>query len=149
MKKLMIDPPGGWRYGFPKQIPDSQLCRVRHWLVENGYPESEMESYGQHFNYRMWSEDDSVYGRDGSVESCAFGNSVSGGGDPVKQELYITRVTCNRCGYEVEYPENMPDYLKAEWSEVCIGPEASLEPPVFDLCPSCTREVKAWIRNGR
>jgi hypothetical protein len=35
----MIDPDGGWKYGFPKQIPDDHQNDLNPWLIENGYPE--------------------------------------------------------------------------------------------------------------
>lgn len=57
-KHTVIDPPGGWKYGFPKIIPDDQLGRVREWFVENGYPQAEIDSCGDHFYYRCWLHDD-------------------------------------------------------------------------------------------
>lgn len=51
----LIDPPGGWRWGFPKVIPLDQLARAQEWLVENGYPQSEIDSYGDRFYYRQWT----------------------------------------------------------------------------------------------
>jgi hypothetical protein len=33
----MCDPDSGWRYGFPKPIPDT-VRDVHLWLIENGYP---------------------------------------------------------------------------------------------------------------
>jgi hypothetical protein len=52
---IMIDPPFGWLYGFPKVCPDDRLGNVNEWLVEEGYPKEEIESYGQHFYYRTIS----------------------------------------------------------------------------------------------
>ena len=49
----MIDPPNGWLYGFPKQLPDN-TSDVKAWLVENGYPQSEIDAYGEHFYCRYW-----------------------------------------------------------------------------------------------
>ena len=45
----MIDPPEGWRYGFPKPLPDGTdendiLERLNEWLVENGYPQRMIDS---------------------------------------------------------------------------------------------------------
>lgn len=37
VRKLIIDPPEGWKYGFPKEIPED--AGVRDFLIENGYPE--------------------------------------------------------------------------------------------------------------
>jgi hypothetical protein len=39
----MIDPPSGWRYGFPKALPEdwdsfTQEGRV-HWFKNQGYPQ--------------------------------------------------------------------------------------------------------------
>jgi hypothetical protein len=53
----MIDPPSGWRYGFPKVIPND-VKDVKGWLVENGYPQWEIDSYGDYFYYRFWLEKD-------------------------------------------------------------------------------------------
>jgi hypothetical protein len=59
MKKTvtMIDPPSGWKYGFPKIFPEEATGRNLEWLIENGYPESEIESYGKHFYCRYWNEE--------------------------------------------------------------------------------------------
>ena len=46
---VLIDPPGGWRYGFPKLLPNPPPENIGEWLVEKGYPRKEMESYGDFF----------------------------------------------------------------------------------------------------
>lgn len=51
-----IEPPLGYKYEFPKPIPND-VTDILSWLVENGYPKDEMESYGEHFHYRMWTEE--------------------------------------------------------------------------------------------
>jgi len=38
----MVDPPEGWRYGFPKQLPDGTV-NFQQWLVENGYPKDQVD----------------------------------------------------------------------------------------------------------
>lgn len=53
-----IDPPSGWRYGFPKKLPDYVDEDVRPWLLENGYPQREIDSLGEHFYCRYWEEND-------------------------------------------------------------------------------------------
>ena len=43
----MVDPPEGWRYGFPK-VCDKEFKtgeEFNDWLVENGYPRKVIESY--------------------------------------------------------------------------------------------------------
>ena len=52
----MIDPPSGWRYGFPKAIPND-VKNVLKWLVENGYPQAEIDACGEHFYCRHWEKD--------------------------------------------------------------------------------------------
>lgn len=51
--KKMIDPPEGWRYGFPKELPE-EVVDHREWLLEQGYPQKLMESLGKHFYCRYW-----------------------------------------------------------------------------------------------
>lgn len=55
MKKTIIDPPEGWKYGFPKALPegvnlgdDSQL---EGYLRASGYPESYMELAKKYSRY--------------------------------------------------------------------------------------------------
>ena len=53
--KINVDPPSGWRWGFPKVYD-----RVEHgsdmlaWLVREGYPQSEIDRMGDHFYVRQW-----------------------------------------------------------------------------------------------
>ena len=47
----LIDPPSGWKYGFPKPIPD-EVENVLEWLVGEGYPQSEIDACGKHFYCR-------------------------------------------------------------------------------------------------
>ena len=60
MKKMtkvhMIDPPSGWRYGFPKVIPEGVTDTIQ-WLLDNGYPQHEIDNCGDHFHCRHWEED--------------------------------------------------------------------------------------------
>lgn len=53
MKKLMVDPPSGWMYGFPKVCPKEHHHRILDWIVEEGYPKEEI---GKHFYVRCWEE---------------------------------------------------------------------------------------------
>ncbi len=52
----MIDPPKGWLYDFPKQIPED-VENVIEWLPQNGYPKKMIELYGDQFYARMWYEE--------------------------------------------------------------------------------------------
>jgi hypothetical protein len=43
MKKTMVDPPMGHRYGFPKACPREVLNdekKFGKWLIEQGYPDA-------------------------------------------------------------------------------------------------------------
>ena len=53
MKTTICDPPSGWKYGFPKPMPDD-VEDTKTWLVSEGYPQSEIDSYGDHFYCRYW-----------------------------------------------------------------------------------------------
>lgn len=53
--RKMIDPPSGWKYGFPKHLPDD-IVNVLAWLVSEGYPQSEIDSFGSYFCCRHWEE---------------------------------------------------------------------------------------------
>lgn len=59
-ENLMIDPPEGWRYGFPKMIPKEHQNRTLEWLVEQGYPQKMIDSMGDHFYCRYWNEPDAT-----------------------------------------------------------------------------------------
>ena len=60
MPKIWIDPPAGWRYGFPKQW--DQIGNMNEWLLSEGYPQREIDSCGKYFFVRQWNveEDDEV-----------------------------------------------------------------------------------------
>lgn len=56
VRRCIIDPPSGWRYGFPREIPDSELHRINEWLVENRYPQREIDAFGGDLPYKIWIE---------------------------------------------------------------------------------------------
>lgn len=51
-----IDPPAGWKYGFPKVLPENVTDTIQ-WLLENGYPQHEIDLCGNHFYCRHWYEE--------------------------------------------------------------------------------------------
>ena len=55
---MLIDPPQGWAYGFPKKLPSPPPDNLHQWLIEQGYPEAEIKSYGNYFFCRYIGEDD-------------------------------------------------------------------------------------------
>jgi hypothetical protein len=58
MTVKMIDPPSGWKYGFPKALPDPEPVNIIKWLVENEYPKEEIDKLGEYFFCRHWEEED-------------------------------------------------------------------------------------------
>ena len=54
----IIDPPSGWKYGFPKPIPEDRIKDATVWLVEQGYPQSLIDDLGEHFGCKYWQEPD-------------------------------------------------------------------------------------------
>ena len=52
--KMWIDPPAGWKYGFPKVYDKSVDGDCTAWMLKNGYPQREIDSCGDHFHVRMW-----------------------------------------------------------------------------------------------
>lgn len=54
----MIDPPEGWKYGFPKVFDFKEGDNFHEWLVNNGYPIETIKSYGDHFYCRYWTQEE-------------------------------------------------------------------------------------------
>ena len=55
MSKIWVDPPEGWRWGFPKVWDSNQHPNMFTWLNWAGYPRQVREEYGIHFYCRQWS----------------------------------------------------------------------------------------------
>jgi hypothetical protein len=64
MNKTYVDPPSGWRYGFPKAYTE-QPKNFNQWLVANGYPQAEINLWpNQEVPCRMWVEEkENTYGK--------------------------------------------------------------------------------------
>lgn len=56
--RICIDPPSGWRYGFPKVFDTVKDGDVMKWLVEQGYPQDEIDQLGKSFYFRSWEATD-------------------------------------------------------------------------------------------
>jgi len=51
--KITIDPPEGWKYGFPKSVTQKEyksITNLKDWCITNGYPKNIADSYGDYFN---------------------------------------------------------------------------------------------------
>jgi hypothetical protein len=54
--KMYIEPPSGWKYGFPKEISQGELNTIEsysEWCIENGYSRGEVEALGEFFFVRV------------------------------------------------------------------------------------------------
>jgi hypothetical protein len=58
VKKTMIDPALGWKYGFPKVYDNPDNLSMKEWLIKNGYPEKELNKAGEAAWVRTWEEED-------------------------------------------------------------------------------------------
>ena len=56
--RTYIDPPSGWQYGFPKIYDSSKDPDVYTWLIEQGYPQAEIDRLGEQFYWRSWAATD-------------------------------------------------------------------------------------------
>jgi len=58
MRFIFVDPPSGWKYGFPKKLAwelySDEIFSLEDWLVENGYPASEFNKDGHVYWVRFW-----------------------------------------------------------------------------------------------
>jgi hypothetical protein len=53
--KTIIDPPSGWKYGFPKPYDEEKDGPIEEFLRTSGYPEKDIEFALKHM--RAWSEE--------------------------------------------------------------------------------------------
>ena len=51
---MWTDPPSGWKYGFPKIWDQDKNPNFTEWLVSEGYPKKEIDSFGNNFWCRHW-----------------------------------------------------------------------------------------------
>lgn len=56
MTKIWVDPPSGWKYGFPKLWDGQKDADQLKWLIDNGYPQEEIDRCGDYFYVRQWKD---------------------------------------------------------------------------------------------
>ena len=53
--RVFVDPPSGWKYGFPKEAPSNlremESHDLNNWLIEKGYPIDEVEIWTNSPNF--------------------------------------------------------------------------------------------------
>jgi hypothetical protein len=52
--KVWVDPPEGWRYGFPAIYDPDTDGQMSEWIVNKGYPVSLIQEYGESWTIRCW-----------------------------------------------------------------------------------------------
>lgn len=52
----MVDPPEGWKYGFPKEYDKEKDGDMLEWMVKEGYPRERILAYGEYFYVRFISK---------------------------------------------------------------------------------------------
>ncbi len=58
IKYVWIDPPSGWKYGFPRklslELKNDKEFSIGAWLVDNGYPMANLDKAGNPHWIRVW-----------------------------------------------------------------------------------------------
>lgn len=57
-KPIMVDPPQGYMYGFPKLYSRVENPNFYKWIVKEGYPQEEIKKYEGQFYCRFWYPED-------------------------------------------------------------------------------------------
>jgi hypothetical protein len=55
--RVWIDPPEGWKFGFPAIYDPETDGQIREWIVNKGYPVSLIQEYGESWAVRCWPAD--------------------------------------------------------------------------------------------
>jgi hypothetical protein len=81
MKVTMIDPPMGWKYGFPRVLPkhleiNTNIKEVQDWMIEEGYPKEVIDAHGDYFPIRFWEEEQPDFNSNskGLIKVCCEGD---------------------------------------------------------------------------
>ena len=51
---IWVDPPEGWKYGFPAIYDPVNDGKMRDWIVRKGYPLLTIKEYGESWAVRCW-----------------------------------------------------------------------------------------------
>ena len=51
---IWVDPPEGWKYGFPAIYDPVNDGKMRDWIVRKGYPLLTIKEYGEQWMVRCW-----------------------------------------------------------------------------------------------
>jgi hypothetical protein len=51
---IWVDPPEGWKYGFPAIYDPEKDGQMSEWIVRKGYPLLTIKEYGESWAVRCW-----------------------------------------------------------------------------------------------
>jgi hypothetical protein len=51
---IWVDPPEGWKYGFPAIYDPEKDGQMSDWIVRKGYPLQTIKEYGESWTIRCW-----------------------------------------------------------------------------------------------
>ena len=51
---VWVDPPEGWKYGFPAIYDPVNDGKMRDWIISKGYPVQIIKEYGDQWMVRSW-----------------------------------------------------------------------------------------------
>ena len=52
--QIWVDPPEGWKYGFPAIYDPEKDGQMSEWIVRKGYPLLTIKEYGDAWAVRCW-----------------------------------------------------------------------------------------------
>ena len=52
--KIWVDPPEGWKYGFPAIYDPEKDGQMSDWIISKGYPIQIIKEYGDAWAVRCW-----------------------------------------------------------------------------------------------
>ena len=53
-KSIWVDPPEGWKYGFPAIYNPDTDGQMSEWIISKGYPIQIIKEYGESWAVRCW-----------------------------------------------------------------------------------------------
>jgi hypothetical protein len=56
--KIWVDPPEGWKYGFPAIYDPDTDGQMSDWIISKGYPIQIIKEYGEQWMVRCWPADE-------------------------------------------------------------------------------------------
>lgn len=54
MSKVWVDPPEGWKHGFPAIYDSETDGQMSEWIINKGYPVQTIKEYGEQWHIRCW-----------------------------------------------------------------------------------------------